>query len=226
MNQFEQRRAQSGNGIIFNPLLNPLYERVAKGVLERRPRPLRKFMRRGRGKEKIKKLSVCRVPVTKAIQRLLNALQFGRYNRTIRKLNYEDVFHLYLVIEYENGETYIMEKNQRVIIRKINNNVLQRKGVQCKSVNMSRPYSINNLITRAENNNQGTFYRYSANNQNCQKFVLDILTSSNLITPELKTFIYQDAEQLLPKGVIRSIAQRATDIGGFFDTIIHGGEYI
>lgn len=225
MNEFKARRTQYGDGIMFNPLLNPLYERVAKGILERRPRPLRKFMKK-KGSEQIKRISVCRVPVTKMLQTLLNALQLGRYNRTIRRLNYEDVFHLYLVLEYENGETYIMEKNQRVIIKKIDSNFLQRKGVQCKSVDMRKVYNLNGMITRAETNNKGTFYRYSANNQNCQKFVLDVLTSSNLITPELKDFIYQDAQKLLPKGIVQSLAQRATDLGGVFDTIIHGGEYI
>jgi hypothetical protein len=173
------------------------------------------------GTEYIEKIEVCRVPVNGVIQKLMNFLSAGEYKKRIKELNYEEVFHLYFVLHYK-GASYIMEKNAKVNLKKLKKGSL--KNGECipvrLPVNGKYKINLNGLINRAEE--AGMNYRYSANKNNCQRFVLDILEASKLSTPEIKKFVYQDAGKLLPPGKVRKIAQSITDLGSIVETVLGG----
>ncbi len=208
-NYFTQQREihHHGDGLITN-------------LLSKRPKPIRDFLIK-RGRIQITDMKVCRKPVAGIIQKLSNVLTFGQYNKIKKSLNYDDVFHLYLVLTLKNGEVYTIEKNQRVEVSKGFRHSQDCKMVELKLSGNIGLFNSNGLILRAEQNNLE--YRYSAHKYNCQDFVMKILESSNLLTPELKEFILQDADKLMPAGFLRTLAQKATDTAGTVDMVLKGG---
>ena len=60
------------------------------------------------GREQITSIQVKRKPVQKAVQTFTNLLSFGQLNKAIKDLNYDDIFHLSLVI---NGKYEIDKKD-------------------------------------------------------------------------------------------------------------------
>ena len=62
--------------------------------------------------EKITSVVISRQPIQSAINTLLNVLTFGEYDKHRQKMNYDDYFHLKLII----NNKYILEKNERINI--------------------------------------------------------------------------------------------------------------
>jgi len=69
------------------------------------------------------------------------------------------------------------------------------------------------------------FSSYSGFHNNCQDFVIAILTSNKLINPQLKQFVKQPIDELvkkLPK-ISEKIVDAITDTGAVADVITRGG---
>ena len=185
-------------------------EKITK-KLGSRPKIINDFMK-SRGNQRIIEIQVCRTPVEKYLKKIINFLTFGKLEKTEKKLNYDDIFHLFLKFRLENGESYSIEKNQTVIIRK---NPESRYG-ECKYMNV-REYNktFNEVIIMSEKKHGPNFYRYDFVKYNCQRFLLNItqeLTGKN----EFMNFIYQDFRQTISKP-IRNAGGLLTDFAGLYD---------
>ena len=79
-------------------------------------------------------VTVCRTPVIGIIQKLMNFLSFGLLKERLKKYNYDQLYHLYMVIKLSNGITLRLEKNHV-----INMEIMQptmTKYMECRGVNM------------------------------------------------------------------------------------------
>lgn len=182
------------------------------GILDRRPQQINtllKFL----GKQEIIKLEVCRVPVVSIIQKLINVLSLGRFKKELTKLNYDTVFHLYLIIHLKNGAIFSIEKNQRV-------NVIhgKKQGGVCKEIQFSGK-TLNEFYFNAENRRIPGFYRYDAFKDNCQKWIFDILNSNGIT--EFNPFVLQNVSSLVPN-LIKKFSKGLTDIAGLADLAVKG----
>ena len=66
-----------------------------------------------------------------------------------------------------------------------------------------------------------SFVRYSANQNNCQDFVLAVLESNGLMTPQLFDFVKQDTEAIFKnKPIIRKVVNTVTDLGAVVDNAV------
>jgi hypothetical protein len=64
-------------------------------------------------------------------------------------------------------------------------------------------------------------FRYSAMTTNCQRFIADVLEASGLITNELREYILQNVDRLIPKWAER-FAQFTTDLSARAKIAIEG----
>jgi hypothetical protein len=173
------------------------------------------------GNNNIVSIVVARAPVQKIVQKLLNIITLGKFDAIRRKLNYDDVYHLYLILTLDNGKRLRLEKNQVVQMTHYSSDKPEKQEMP---VSMRGNITLNDFIDKViKRIGIKDFIRYSSDNLNCQHFVDNLLTANNLNNPELRKFIMQDIKQLLTP-IARDIGQVATDIAGTI-TNITGGKF-
>ena len=196
-----------GSGLVDN-----IYDKIFK----ERPKILNDLIKK-EGSQQIKSIEVCRYPIKKIFSNVLDTVTLGQAKKVMARHNYDDLFHLYLIITLNNGKVYSLEKNERV------NVIIGRKpGGVCITPKKKYPITLNQFITKAENRNIPNFYHYDAFKDNCQKWVKDLLVSNGMYDQTLNKFIMQDVKGLVPE-YIKTIARTITDVAGVFNYLIHGG---
>lgn len=185
-------------------------------ILERMPRKVKKFIK-NHGQEQIITYRICRKPVESTVKKLANILTFGKLKKAMKRLNYDDVYHLSLIITLKGGRMFRLEKNARVDINEVSS-----LDSDCKLLSGDRSKTVAELFTNAIS--KGLVWRYSAHEFNCQRFIIQLLEPSVKISPKHRKFILQDAGSLLKGKIQRTGVKKLTDLGGIVDTVVKGGE--
>jgi hypothetical protein len=164
------------------------------------------------GDKKIISARVGRTPVNAIVQGTL---------RTIAHVPYDQLFHLF--IELNLGESkWILEKIERINL--VREDRSRKQGVEFTS---SFPVgkTVNELFMNTQSYMGARFLPYQANSNNCQVFIMAVLQSNGLATPELTTFVKQDTRSIFKNNpVLRKFANTLTDLGGYFNAILQGGK--
>lgn len=176
------------------------------------------------GGKKIARMYICRQPIQKTINLLLNILSFsgGLFNEARDKIGYDTLYHLYIIAILEDGTTRcIIEKNQDINI----------KGSDIKistdHIEIEVGEVLNTMLERTKDHMKSTYFTYSMNN-NCQDFMWSFVSSSNMMNPAISIFIKQDISSLLKRLpsyveiLTRGGAALASDINRFIQTISRG----
>lgn len=204
-----------------------------KDIIKKEPLIVTKFLEL-HGDKKVVSIQVCRTPITRSIKKFVNFLQGGNLSEVEKKYSYDDIYHLFMIVELDDGEKYRMEKNTRVRIAKASPQSTQKEGTAfvanyrdnlhdksiCKPPTKTK-MTLNELIRKGEARGQPGFWRYSAHKNNCQKFIKDILNANGIY--KYNSFIYQNAKDLLPKGGIRNVLQLTADALALAERIYSGG---
>ena len=66
------------------------------------------------GNDNIISIIVCRIPLQQAIIKVGNLLSNGGLDKAKRDLHYDNLFHLYMLINFANKHPIILEKNQSI----------------------------------------------------------------------------------------------------------------
>ena len=66
------------------------------------------------GDKRVMQVTILRKPVQGGVQKLLNLITLGGFNRAKNEMKYDEVYHLYVNMTLDNGQTIGIEKNQRV----------------------------------------------------------------------------------------------------------------
>lgn len=159
----------------------------------------------------IVKIEVNREPVNRVIQTVLNLITFGGFEKAKKNLSYDDMFHLYMILEFEDGEKLRIEKNQKIRIERVKSYKMERADMM---ITVDRPLTLSELFKNTiDTVGAYQFYIYSAFKNNCQRFVMDILQSNKLGNAEIYKYVLQDAGYILENNpsFLRSIAQFSTD---------------
>lgn len=183
------------------------------------------------GEYKILSIKVCREPVNSFIKEILNTISYGEFQRNIKRYNYDDLFHLYLVITiFNKGKVMdiLMEKNHVVEVK------LNKKVVgDCMLANYneySNPLTLNKLLVQGEKFQGESYWIWNVDN-NCQVFVISTLKGSNLLTNNLQNFVLQCASCVV-NGKLKNIANTVVDLASRADILLYGsslqvgGQYI
>ena len=119
-----------------------------------------------------------------------------------------------------DGPDILIEKNE-VINMQVNKSRLANNTM---SISVNKKITFGQLIDNAVKNIGPSIYLYDHINNNCQKFIKDILNSSGLLNPEAKNFIMQDAESILKTSpeYINTFARFATETASKINRLVEG----
>ena len=178
---------------------------------------LRKFLEQN-GKENIVKITVCRKPIMTIIRKTLNLLSFGKLEKNLKQLNYDELFHLFLVLKLSNGKSYRLEKSARI--------QASLGGVEGESmeVPIKSPINVVEFVDKTKRRMGDKFWVYNMVNNNCQVFVDNLLSANGLNNEQIRKFVKQDVETLFKKmpEYTKIIGKAITDVGGVAETIVQG----
>ena len=187
-------------------------------LLAKRPKNINDLLD-SKGELVISKISVCRIELRSRTRFVLSLLTFENYEDIVKRLNYDKLYHLYAIIQLEDGYTFMIEKNERVKIIHYNEN--KPNLTRCRTTNIKhRNITLRDFIENAENKSDENFYRYSATKYNCQRFILDLLTSNGI--NQYNYFIKQDVSDLFNSSISKFV-DLVTDIAGIINYGYHGG---
>ena len=106
------------------------YHRVVGGGLLPEPRKgappaVRKWLKE-HGAERVLALWVGREPVNELVQRVLDVITKGRLTEAKRRLQYEQLFHVWLEVQLSGGGIYRLEKNEVVSVKLLSAAALEK----------------------------------------------------------------------------------------------------
>jgi hypothetical protein len=218
--EFLQSQLSQGGGV-FDFVNNRLHFKPRKHATKR----FKNFLG-ATGNQKVVKMEVGRTPVVGAVQSFLNTISLGGYEKKKKKLNYQNVFHNYLIITLANGDKYRIEKNHVIEASLVKSNTSHKYDELLYDIPVDEKVTVNSLIQNAEKDNE-KFWQYNPRDNNCQIFVRDLIHKSHLEPDDEDTkhiIKPQDGNQLiesLPKP-LQSLPNKITHLAAVGDRVIHG----
>ena len=163
------------------------------------------------GRDQIHSITIARTPINSVVKYALETVSW-------KKIQYDKLFHLSLVF---NGNILI-EKNS-IVSMTINPHINSDSDM----VSFDYPHqhiTINQFIQSALiQMGEQKFFTYSAYDNNCQHFLLNLLRANGLANEELTQFIKQDTESIFStNSAIRKLSNNITDIRGRTTEILGG----
>jgi len=168
----------------------------------------------------VKNIIIARDPIQSYVSNILSFLSGGKIDEQLKKLNYDKMYHLYMNVELVNGPDILVEKNE-VVNMQVNNG---KNASDTIGVSVNKKITFGELIDNAVKAVGPSIYLYDHINNNCQKFIRDILNSNGLLTSEANKFIMQDAEAILKTSpsYLNQIARFATEAKAKINRLIEG----
>lgn len=222
MNQYYENEEGDGLRDIVNGVVDRL-KGFNKGVRLDFPPKERGFLK-SFGNYNINRITVYRSPIYPMIDKALNVISFGEWDKLKQQYSYDKMFHLYMIVQLDNPQKTLLriEKHEVVTIsNRLNTGDEERISIDLHGRKITLNELLNNTIVKV---GRQRFFVYSPWNENCQRFLLDILESNGLLTEQDKTFIYQDISELIQKlpSVTKAIGQKITDTAHAANILIHG----
>ena len=159
----------------------------------------------------IQRIIIQRAPLVSPINIFLNVISLGQLQKKIKSLGYDNIFHLSMLVTIDGNELTI-EKNEKINIQEGDNAPINDR--QTMEVYIDREITLDELLYKTkEFMGEHDFYQYNSKTNNCQDFLLGILSANGLLNNELTSFIKQNAEEIfesLPNWM-SSLSQLITD---------------
>lgn len=186
------------------------------------------------GNVPITAIEILKSRVNPKLEATINILSMGKFNQLKQQNNIETFFHLALAVTLQNGQQYIMEKNEVIEVQPYTN---KYPDAQRMSIMQIPPdLTMNQLLDGALKLMGPTrFYDYQAfggqgGSNNCQDFVLAMIDSANMQNKFIYRFAKQDLSGL-NKGfansafsAIPTVVKGITRMGSFMSRIIGKGK--
>jgi len=170
------------------------------------------------GEKKITSISVARSPIQAIYKKVINIILDNKMEENRKKLNYDDIFHLYLIITLDDGTILRLEKNQVISMKPYTKSTAQEMQVPYKGNLL-----LGQLLINGQKSHGQTYFTYDSIRANCQIYVYHILKGSKLINKQLETFILQDAPALISNDTkFEKTARTITNLASIFDQLIEG----
>lgn len=155
----------------------------------------------------ITRVQIYRTPVDKVPVQLLKLISLGNFDY---KSHFDELYHLYCVFELANesrsGFLYqLTEKTPNIVWEDRKNLLSTAKGAQSMIFNLPNNSQVRfgKMIDTLKANVGKALYQYSAAQNNCQLYILNLIkatcTEAGISVPSnLQSFIYQDLSPVLP----------------------------
>jgi hypothetical protein len=193
-------------------------------AMQEMPRVLKEFIQK-EGQKYITNIKLGRIPVIPAVKTVLNAISLGKLEQTQKQLNYNEIFHSFLIITLDGGLRFKLEKNQRV---GVTTNISKEDTKENFDIPINRKLKFVDFIENTAKVEGTKLWSYDPSSQNCQRFCMDMVKDNNLLPRDPKTIAAltpQNGQQLINSlGSKSGIAKFVTDVAGFGDVLLHGGK--
>lgn len=174
------------------------------------------------GDFRITQMTVCKDVINRFAYTALNIISGSQFQDEMKKLNYDDAYHLYIILKLQTNEYYRLEKNQVLALYPAKGD----EGTKRIEVNIDSniKYTLNEMLAKTEKLMGNDLFVYDGATSNCQDFLYRFLKANGLDTPELKEFILQDMKTVISKlpPIIQSFQRGVTDMAGAVDLLLHG----
>ena len=164
------------------------------------------------GNETIVSATIARKPVTSIIQSII---------RTVSSYPYDNLFHLMILLKTNTGKTIRFEKNA-AINADVNPKITNAQYMEVP--NVPSGLTINQLIENTRNLMKEKFIPYTASNNNCQNFILNVIRANKMSNPELEAFIKQDTAMIFKDPNFKKFSDGITGLGEKIDILTQGGK--
>jgi hypothetical protein len=189
--------------------------------LNARPLAITNFLKQ-HGDEQIKRIIICRSPLATMFMKIGTWLTSGDFDKQKERLAYDEIFHLYMLVEIDKM-TIRIEKNERVEIT--NKKSLGQDNIYLNDI--PEGLTLNDLFDTTERYiGPEAMYRYNPWSTNCQNFVISMLKAFELITPEITAFVMQDANSLVKSEFLKNGTKYVTDLAALANYTIKGGKLV
>lgn len=200
--------------------LNPFLFEIFKNPKNKMPKNVEVFLSKYKN-YKVKQIQVCRMPIKEAIQSILEFITLNKINQAMKIRGMDDIFHLWANITLESPfdtQQQIEIQIEKNAIVEIFSKPLIVENCLTISIPLEKRVTFENLLRNAENVHPYPFWLYDATNNNCQEFINSLLVGSGYITPELTSFLYQNAKELFENigfsgSILRKLLLFVTNIG-------------
>lgn len=173
------------------------------------------------GDKRITHITIDRTPVPSVLTSALNAVSFGAFKERFDKLPYDKLFHLRMDLTLADNTHLAVEKNE--VINMYLNPKKKKGGEQIDVIFRETDLTLNKLLAGGQSIQKDKWFGYSANNNNCQDFILALMNGSRIGNEQDKQFVKQDTSTLF-KGdsFLRKFSNTVTDIGAKVNEITTG----
>lgn len=203
-----------------------LTDALRQGPRNHAPPQLRSFQSR-KGSQGIFRLTVCRAPIWSSIDKALNLVSLGSWGKVKERLNYKDMFHLYLLLQLDDQTLWRIEKNEVITVFRVQKTP---SSEETECVNVPYPnhkpgsLTVDTLLSNGFKAHGDTLWIYDPKNANCQVFAQQMLRGNGLLTTELNDFIKQDAVTLFEQmpQYVHTVSKAVTDTAGTLNRLYFG----
>jgi len=173
------------------------------------------------GDKRITHITIDRTPVPSVLTSALNAVSLGAFKERFDKLPYDKLFHLRMDLTLTDNTRLAVEKNE--VINMYLNPKKKKGGEQIDVIFRESDLTLNKLLAGGQSIQKDKWFGYSANNNNCQDFILALMNGSRIGNEQDKQFVKQDTSTLF-KGdsFLRKFSNTVTDIGAKVNEITTG----
>ena len=174
------------------------------------------------GNEVIRDIDIVRNPVGKALTGALSIASMGEFGKNLENAPYDKLFHLKIVIILQSGTRVSLEKVERVSMT-VNPKPVKDEESTPTPLN-GKTLTLNELYENARDRMGDRFYPYSARDNNCQNFILNVLQASGVGNTQDYDFVKQNTKELFGENsFLRKASNTITDIGARFNVLQQGG---
>jgi hypothetical protein len=165
-------------------------------------------------------IKIFREPINRVIDKVVNIISLGYWQDIKDKLHYDNLFHLWMEVDLNDGTSWSMEKNEVVQVKHVKN---KQGGIH---IPVNKQITINKFFESGKMVLGNRFWTYRAKDNNCQVWVASMLIGSGFLTDQAKNFIIQDTETLISElpTFTERVINGTTDIAARFDILRHGSK--
>jgi hypothetical protein len=199
-----------------------------KGAREGATLRFKEYLHSDTGESPITGLYVARKPIISGVKAVLNGLSLGGFSRTQKKLDYDQVYHSFLIVITADGKVSRIERNHVVEQFDVKpDDDSWRSEAYAIPLPSDRVLTVRQLIETASKDDS-SFWHYDARGNNCQRLVLDVIRDNGLetgITDERTKEVIepQDAKALVDSlGVLSGVPLATTDLASRLDRLRYG----
>ena len=200
-------------GVIYHQFKN-LFDKI----FGRFPKRVVNFLK-AKGDLRITSIVIKRDPIQSILDKVLNIVSLGKFSELKHKYGYDELYHLRMVVTLSDGKSFTIEKNQVINI----GGPVAKDTSQTQSIDVplnGKNITLNMLVEKTiKNVGEDRFLKYDAFDTNCQRFILDLLESNGLSSPDVRDFVLQDVSQLVKElpSFVEKTAKDLTDVAGYAD---------